>query len=157
MALAIVIRVYPSAVLDVFGPDDKHLKALAYKMGVEKNIYFHTEIPQLQLAEYMRQSMALILYSKYETFGCVIAEANACGIPVIVSDIPVFHETVMEGINGIFAKANDPQVLAARMIEIIKDRASFNTENIIAQSSRYSYEKVGKQFSDWYGEILSKI
>jgi glycosyltransferase involved in cell wall biosynthesis len=155
-AFAIVRRTYPLAVLDIFGPENKQLRRFAAELHAENSINFHNEIPQQQLAEFVRQSLALVLYSDYETFGCVIIEANACGIPVIVSDIPVFHETVTEGINGIFVRANDPDALAERMIEMIKTRSSFNSNAIVAASSKYSYEKVGKQFSDWYEEILSK-
>jgi glycosyltransferase involved in cell wall biosynthesis len=108
------------------------------------------------LADFVRQSLALVLYSSYETFGCVIIEANTCGIPVVVSDIPVFHETVTEGVNGIFVKPNDPVALAERMIEMIKTHSSFNSNTIAATSSKYRYEKVGKQFSDWYDEMLAK-
>ena len=156
-AFAIVHQAYPSAILDIFGPDNRQLIEFAEKLSSANNIHFHTEVPQQQLAGFIRQSLALILYSSYETFGCVIIEANACGIPVIVSDIPVFHETVTEGINGFFAKVNDPQALAEKMIEVINVRASFNSNSIAATSSKYSYEKIGKQFSDWYNEILSKI
>jgi glycosyltransferase involved in cell wall biosynthesis len=155
-AFSKLIRTYPSAVLDIFGPDDNRLRDLAVEWQAEKNIHFHTEIPQPQLSEFVKQSLALILYSSYETFGCVIIEANACGIPVVVSDIPVFHETVTEGINGIFVKPNDPAALAAKMIEMIKTRSSFNSKAIAEATSKYSYEKVGKRFSDWYHEILSK-
>lgn len=155
-AFAIVKRAYPSAVLDIFGPGEKQLKDLATELQAEPNIHFHSEIPQQQLAEFIRQSLALVLYSSYETFGCVIIEANACGIPVVLSDIPVFHETVTEGINGIFVRPNDPGALAERMIEMIKTRASFNSQAIASASSKYGYEKVGKQFSDWYTEILSE-
>jgi glycosyltransferase involved in cell wall biosynthesis len=153
-AFSIVLKTYPLAVLDIFGPDHQQLKSLAVELKAEKNINFHNEIPQQQLAEFVRQSLALVLYSNYETFGCVIIEANACGIPVVVSDIPAFHETVTEGVNGIFVKKNDAGALAARMIEMIKTRSSFNSNAIVSASSKYSYEKVGKQFSDWYNEIL---
>lgn len=155
-AFTIVKKTYPSAVLDIFGPDEKRLKGLAIELQAEKNIQFHNEMPQQELAEFVRRSLALVLYSSYETFGCVIIEANACGIPVVLSDIPVFHETVTDGVNGIFAKPNDPEALAERMIEMIKTRSSFNSHTIVSTSSKYSYEKVGKQFSDWYDEILSK-
>ena len=155
-AFAIVKKSYPSVILDIFGSDDKRLKSIAAEWQVEKNIHFHNEIPQEQLAGFVRQSIALILYSSYETFGCVVIEANACGIPVVVSDIPVFHETVTEGVNGIFVKPNNAGSLAERMIEIIKTRASFDSKAIAATSSKYSYEKVGKQFSNWYNEILSE-
>ncbi len=155
-AFAIVTKAYPSAILDIFGPGEKRWKDFAVELQAEKNIHFHGEIPQQQLAGFVRQSLALVLYSSYETFGCVIIEANACGIPVVLSDIPVFHETVTEGINGIFAKPKDAGALAERMIEMIKTRSSFNSHAIAATNSKYNYEKVGKQFSDWYNEILSK-
>jgi glycosyltransferase involved in cell wall biosynthesis len=155
-AFAIVKRTYPSALLHIFGPDEKLLKNMVSELQLENNIIFHNEIPQVQLAEFVRKSTALILYSSYETFGCVIIEANACGIPVIVSDIPVFHETVTEAVNGVFAKVNDPVALAERMTELIKNRASFNGKAIAAASAVYSYENVGKRFSNWYNEILSK-
>ena len=32
-----------------------------------------------------------------------ITEALALGVPVVVSDLPVFHEQVVEGTNGYFA------------------------------------------------------
>ena len=156
-AFAIVKNLYPLANLDIFGPEIKHLTELARTMQSEKNVHFHKEVPQPQLAEFIRQSLALILYSSYETFGCVIIEANACGVPVIVSDIPVFHETVEEGVNGTFAKVNDPIALAERMIEMIKNRSSFDGNTIATKASLgYSYAIVGKQFSDWYSEILLK-
>ena len=114
-------------------------------------------MPQQQLSELIGQSLSLILYSSYETFGCVIIEANACGIPVVVSDIPVFHETVEEGFNGFFVKRNDPEALAERMITMIKNRSLFNSDAIAKKTaSLYNYETVGKKFSDWYVEILSK-
>ena len=156
-AFASVKRVYPLAVLDIVGPEKESLKLLVEALQLEKNIQFHNEVPQQQLADYLRQSIALILYSSYETFGCVVIEANACGIPVIVSDIPVFYETVTEGLNGTFVKTKNPQALADRMIEMIKTQGSFNSNAIAAASSTYSYEKVGKQFSSWYSEMLSTV
>lgn len=156
-AFAIFNKAYPLAILDIVGPEKESLKLLVQELQLEKNIQFHNEVPQEQLAEFLRQSIALILYSSYETFGCVVIEANACGIPVIVSDIPVFHETVTEGLNGTFVKTNDPQALADRMIEMIKTQGSFNSNAIAAASSTYSYEKVGKQFSSWYSEMLSTV
>jgi len=155
-AFAIVQKKYSEARLDIVGPENAVLKALVTKLNAENYIQFHNEVPQTQLAAYVRQSTALILFSSYETFGCVIIEANACGIPVIVSDIPTFHETVTAGINGVFAKANNVNDLAEKMIGVAAGIVSFNKETIAAGSEKYSYEKVGKQFSDWYTKLLSK-
>lgn len=154
-AFAIVLNKYPAAVLDIFGPFNKQLEDLVSEKQLEKNIQFHREIPQQQLADFVRRSIALILFSSYETFGCVIIEANACGIPVIVSDIPTFHETVKEGVNGIFVRSFQPEDLAGKMIGMIISSRTFNSDAITRTASKYSYENVGKQFSDWYSEILS--
>jgi glycosyltransferase involved in cell wall biosynthesis len=156
-AFVIVQKKYISATLTIVGPENKQLKALVNKLQLKENVLFCTEVPQQQLAELIRQSVALILYSRYETFGCVIIEANACGVPVIVSDIPVFHETVIEGLNGTFAKRNNPQSLAEKMIETITKKDSFDRSSIAATSLKYRYEKIGKQFSDWYEQVLLKL
>ena len=113
-------------------------------------------MPQQQLAAHINECDALILYSRYETFGCVIIEANACGIPVIVSDIPVMHEIVEEGRNGILAKENDADALAETLKKFIEQKFSFN-KSLIAQqtSATYSYKKVAEQFIEFYSSVMS--
>lgn len=155
-AFAIVLNKYPEAVLDIFGPENKQLENIVIEKQLEKSIHFYREIPQPELAEYVRKSIALILFSRYETFGCVIIEANACGVPVIVSNIPVFHETVTEGVNGIFVKTFDPIDLAEKMIEMIKTRTAFDSATIVNTISKYRYEMVANQFSELYDNVLSK-
>ena len=156
-AFKIVFESYPTAELKIFGSTRAAIVQLAKDLGIESRVFFHAEVPQQVLAEQIRKSVALILYSHYETFGCVVAEANACGVPVIVSDIPVFHETVREGVNGYFAMPNDADALATTMKTILKNRSLFNSHSIALTSvSKYNYEVVGKQFSDWYREVTQK-
>src|SRR5690606_34231878 len=90
----------PAARLAVFGSVKQEIVNKAAALGLADAVSFHPEVAQSVLAEQMNKSAALILYSSYETFGCVIIEANACGVPVIASDIPVFHETVADTVNG---------------------------------------------------------
>jgi glycosyltransferase involved in cell wall biosynthesis len=124
-------------------------------LALGNSVTFHDEVPQQMLADNMRDSVALILYSDYETFGCVVIEANACGIPVIVSDIPVFHETVKEGVNGFFAEPRNSDALAERMMEIIKMRSSFDSNQISNMTAmKYSYPVIGKKITDWYQQVL---
>lgn len=154
-AFQMVVENYPDAFLEIFGSQKKEIVKLSEALHLQNNVSFYQEVSQTVLAEHMNLADALILYSSYETFGCVIIEANACGVPVIVSDIPVFHETVHEGENGYFVKANDPVALAEKMMSLIKNHSSFNREKIVSMTRiKYSYEIVGKQFSNWYNEIL---
>lgn len=157
-AFKIVTTYYPEAKLDVIGSIDEKLLAMVKQMGIESKVTFQKEKSQQLLANDIRKAKALILYSHYETFGCVIIEANACGTPVIVSDIPVFHEIVIEKENGLFAKPNDPEDLAVKMLDIIKTRSSFDSKAIASMTGlKYSYETIGRKFSDWYTEVLKKV
>lgn len=150
-----VKQIHSGAELVIFGSLNKEDMQFYESPGQDKSVTFHEEVPQQILADNIRESAALILYSDYETFGCVVIEANACGIPVIVSDIPVFHETVEEGVNGFFAEARNSDALAERMLDIIKMRSSFDSEKISNMTAlKYSYPVVGKKIADWYRQVL---
>jgi glycosyltransferase involved in cell wall biosynthesis len=51
----------------------------------------------------------------YETFGLVVAEAFACGVPVIASRIGVMAEIVQEGRTGLHFTPGDPEDLADKV------------------------------------------
>lgn len=148
-------QTHPAITLDIFGSRREEIMQYADKLKLTRQVHFHEEVPQPELAKQLNDAIGLILYSRYETFGCVIIEANACGVPVVVSDIPVFHETVREGENGYFAPPEHPPGLAARMLDIIDYHSSFDANKIAeTTASKYSYAVIGKQISDWYKEIV---
>jgi glycosyltransferase involved in cell wall biosynthesis len=156
-AFGMLQKKFPQAKLVMIGATKNTDPLVKQKASAVKNIEILPEMPQQELVKYLQQSLALILYSGYETFGCVVIEANACGIPVIVSDIPVFHETVKEGVNGYFAQPANAVSLAERMEDIIKNRTDFNNQSVSqTTASRFGYEAVGRQFSNWYGDVLKK-
>lgn len=148
---------YPDVKLVMIGATKNSDPLIMQKASAFQNIEIFPEMPQPELVKYIQQSLALILFSGYETFGCVVIEANACGVPVIVSDIPVFHETVKEGVNGCFAAQGNAASLAERMEYIIRNRVDFNTQSIAgAAAARFGYFAVGRQFSNWYRDVLKK-
>jgi glycosyltransferase involved in cell wall biosynthesis len=155
-AFKIVLDKYPDAVLEVFGSTKKEIVRFSDGLQLTDKVRFHEEVPQQLLAKELNQSVALILYSSYETFGCVLIEANACGVPVIVSDIPVFHENIQESVNGFFVKPHDPAALAGKMIWAIENRPLIDSRAVATMTgSKFSYSKVGEQFSNWYKDILA--
>ncbi|MCP9751438.1 glycosyltransferase [Ferruginibacter sp. HRS2-29] len=143
----------PRFVLRLFGPLSIECKTLIRTCGISDHIIHEGEVSQQVLAAAMRASDAFIMYSRYETFGNVIIESNACGLPVIASDIPVFRETIIENINGIFAGKDDPAMLAEKMLQMMQGKIIFNKQVVIDSAAKYHYEVVGQQFSQLYESI----
>lgn len=143
--------------LDIFGPLNKWVVDKVNTLGLSECIFFHGEVPQTELARFMQKAQALILYSRYETFGCVVIEANACGIPVIVSDIPVLQEKVEDTINGFIAGKENSASLAEKIILFINGQTAFDPVKISQQASqKYSYQTVGLLFHNWYKQCCNK-
>lgn len=155
-AFAIVKQKGYTFSLDIIGPETMELNQLVMDNSLSNQIHFHKEVPQTELARFVQGAEALILFSRYETFGCVLIEANACGVPVIVSDIPVLHENIEDTVNGLFASNEDPFDLSEKIIYLITNKNLFDRKKIsIHTLEKYRFEIAGMQFNKWYNECLN--
>jgi glycosyltransferase involved in cell wall biosynthesis len=143
--------------LIIFSNETEAIKQLSKQYDLENKIEHYTEVRQDEMVKKMQMADALVLFSRYETFGCVVAEANACGLPVIVSDIPTMHELVKEKVNGIFAANENAEDLAQKLLWFIQNKNAFATSEIAnVTNALYNYNKVGQQLNDWYHQVLAK-
>ncbi len=143
--------------LDLFGPDTAEVHQWIREHGLEEQIVFHGEKPQSTLAGVLARADALVLYSRYETFGCVIIEANACGVPVVVPDTALMQELVIQGVNGLLVKPHNPKALAEALEQLAERRITFDPERIRESSLKYGMEKVGKQYVMIYDQLLDQL
>jgi phosphatidylinositol alpha-mannosyltransferase len=58
-----------------------------------------------------------------ESFGIVLVEALAAGLPVVASDITGYSEVIRGGEEGLLVPAQDPQALAAATARVLDDPA----------------------------------
>ena len=91
-----------------------------------------------------------VLPSTEETWGLVVNEAMACGLPVIVSDrVGSAPDLVREGRNGFVVPAGDADSLAQRALQVLRDEAllgrlaTCSTELITA----FTPERAAEQFA----------
>jgi glycosyltransferase involved in cell wall biosynthesis len=154
-ALKLVIQQGYRTEMRVHGPDRPQLKKMVSDLALEDAVTFLQEAPQTVIADSMRWAHAFILYSRYESFGNVIIEANACGLPVIVSDYPTFREIIIEGVTGITAAGKNPKALAEKMIFTMDNYQSFNTTLIAAATiEKYGFDSIGRQLDEVYKKIF---
>ena len=82
-ARASAVRPWSRLVIVGEGPDEAALRVLAHQCGVAQSVEFTGALPPAGVRERMWQANAFVLASAFETFGVVLVEALATGIPVI--------------------------------------------------------------------------
>lgn len=137
----------------IIGPEAPLFKQMAGESGIGDSVQWLPETDQHGVAREMQNADAIILYSSYESFGCVNIEANASGTPVIVSDIPAFREYLTDGFNAIFVPLNNIEKLAEEIANFIKGKRLFNSGLIASKATDFSFANVGKIFYRVYKEL----
>jgi phosphatidylinositol alpha-mannosyltransferase len=56
-----------------------------------------------------------------ESFGLILAEAMAAGVPVVASDIPGFDEVVEDGVDGLLVPPRQPEAVADAVARVLRD------------------------------------
>ena len=74
-----------------------------------------------ELAKAYASSDIFVFPSTTDTFGNVIIEAQAAGLPVIVSDVGGPRELVTDGVNGFVTKGRDVADFTAAIRRLVED------------------------------------
>lgn len=155
-AFAEVKKVTPHFTLNLVGPLPESISELINELGLGANVTLWNERNYQEVAEIMQQSDVFVFFTRHETFGCVIIEANACGLPVIVSDLEVTRELIKDHFNGVFVQSENVEALAAKILLMIRQHQQFDPLAISLQTrNKFNYQSIGKQFIDWFSSIQS--
>jgi phosphatidylinositol alpha-mannosyltransferase len=91
-----------------------------------------------------------------ESFGIVLAEAMAAGVPVVASDLPGYRAVLGDGESGRLVPPNAPALLADALYEILGDQAE--RERLAAAglivAERLSWRRVTDQILEAYEDAL---
>ena len=138
-------------VLTIIGPAKEKFKKLIESLSLEKEVVFTGEISYADVAKEVSNSDAMVHFTRYETFGCVIAESLCCGVPVIVSDLDVTRELVTDGINGLLVTESDVKDLAHKILYFMETGLQINSKQVSEENQqRFNYNKIGRMFDDLY-------
>jgi glycosyltransferase involved in cell wall biosynthesis len=113
-AFAEVRDAVPGARLRLVGPRGDAPRLLA-KLGSER-ISLAGPLDQRGLAAELNHAGCLVLPSRHDSFGMVVAEALAAGVPALVSEMVGAKDLVKAGENGWVVPVDDAAALARRML-----------------------------------------
>jgi len=121
-AFLLMIKKYPDLKLELHG-DGKQKNEIINFIASHNllNNVFLTKPEYLLERIYEGVDLLVVPSISLEGFGLVIIEAMSFGIPVVVSDLPVFLETIINFKTGLVFEHNNPVDLRNKIIEIVED------------------------------------
>ncbi|AQQ52119.1 glycosyltransferase [Planococcus lenghuensis] len=138
-------------------PYDERLRTAVN--GAEGQVQFLGPQTQEQLAELFNAATATLVPSHYESFGMVAAEAQACGSPVIASNVGGLKNVVRDGITGLLTEGGNAHDLAVAMEvlavnSILAERMSRRAEEVANQE--FQWPSISKQVNSLY-EVIADV
>jgi glycosyltransferase involved in cell wall biosynthesis len=124
---------------------------------LEERICSWGMVNQRKLVSVFRSADCLLLPSRFDAFGMVVAEAMACGVPAIVSDMVGAKELIEEGHNGFIVPAGNCEALVERMRWCILNATAVRNMSIAARAAaeRYSWVNYRRRLLAAVWEVLS--
>lgn len=123
-AFRLVLEKRPEATLVIAGggEEESYLKRLAADLRLsDSKVQFLGRVSEENKVKLLQSSWVLVNPSFMEGWGIVIIEANACGTPVVASDIPGLRDSVRNDSTGYLVEYGDSPAFAERILTIIRD------------------------------------
>lgn len=160
-AVRIVKEKRPDIPLEVriAGKGDYELQyhQLAKELGIDDIVKWLGFISQEKAAKEWANMDCGIIYSESESFGVSAVEAQASGIPVIISDIPGLEEATKPGFTSIVLPRKDILKLAEQIIDLYDHpaiRKEIGEEGRKFVSQTYEINKCFAQVEKYYQQLL---
>ncbi|RLF74337.1 MAG: hypothetical protein DRN55_00585 [Thermoplasmata archaeon] len=158
-SFARVKREVDGAVLVVVGegPQEKKLKRLVRRLGVEEAVYFLGSVPFEDLKRLYATADLFVFHSRWEGQGLVILESMASGTPCVSSNVGGVREMIRQGVDGYYVDVGDTAGMAKRIVELLKnperreEMAQLGMERI---RSEWSWQRIAERYDVIYKEIM---
>lgn len=137
------------------GKEENACRQLIQEKQLEKTIQLKGTAKREEIAKQMGRSAFLFLFSDFENQPCVISEAQASGIPVVVPDLKGIKEFMKDDLGLLFPQKNR-EAFKKACRQMIQNYHTYNRENIRAYAlEKFSEEIIAKQFYHAYQQTLS--
>lgn len=104
------------------GAGEAELRSRVAALGLTDRVVFHGFLQSEGVARVLAQGLALILPSIEEQFGNVVIEAQAMGLPVLISDVAGARDALVRNWqNGFVFEPDNPEALARFMALLDED------------------------------------
>ena len=130
------------------------LQKLAERLDITENVDFRVNISEIEKIEMLETAKVLVQPSPIEGFSIVVAEANSCGTPVVVSD-GVPSDVVHDHFNGLVYPFGNIEALATGIDKLLNNEAVWTTmsTNAYEWAKQFTWKKSVSKFE----KVLRKM
>lgn len=158
-ALPKIREEFPSAhlVLVGDGPLKDDLRGLVFSLNLQNHVEFKGLLPHKFVVEEMKKSSVFICPSLAEGLGIVFIEAQACGMPVIGTNVGGIPDVIQSGNNGLLIPPRNTGAIVDAIKKIFKDQhlTNYLVLNARQNSLKFEWRNISEQVSDVYLGHLS--
>ena len=128
--------------------------------GVGERVHFLGAVPHSELPGVLRAADLFLLTTEPpESFGIVLIEAMACGLPAIASDYPGVRAVIDEGETGLVVERGDPGAVAAALEELARSgperRAKMGERGRSRAVAEWSWPRLVDRMDGAYAEAIA--
>jgi glycosyltransferase involved in cell wall biosynthesis len=157
-----ISKIYEDAVLCVIGSGDMRtrLNEKVKSLDLSDKVVFLGEVDYDDMPLYYNSATILLHPTEFESYGMVVLEAMACGLPVVASDIPALKE-VGEGA-ALLLPLGDWDVWIKEIDKLLGDKSLRKEMSLVGKekAKQHIWEKKGEEFEKFIkkaAQIKSKI
>ena len=140
------------------GDYKRELEEMVGRLHLNNFVKFTGFVPQSEKVKILRESYISIYPSLIEGWGLVNIEANACGTPVVASNVPGLKDSVNNGVSGLLYKYGDIDDLTSKILHIIETPKIYEKfrQGALNWAKQFQWENTGRETLDYIEQILGK-
>jgi len=134
----------------------KKYRQAAQRAGIAGQVIFTGVVTRDRLSDLYRAGDLYMMLSQFDTFGMVVLEAMAEGLPVIVSSNVGAKDLVQEGKNGfVIADTSNRDLIASKIQMMFDDAVRLRMSDAAYQTAtQNTWARTAAKYSDIYTEVL---
>lgn len=134
------------------------LQDLAHALGIADLVRFETPqggpFHRDRLRDWYVAADAVAVPSHNESFGLVALEAQACGTPVVATDVGGLRTTVVDGTSGLLVPGHGTDGWAAALRRAVEDRPRLS-RGALAHAAGFSWHRTAEGLLATYRDALA--
>ena len=134
------------------------LQDLAHALGIADLVRFETPqggpFSRDRLRDWYRAADVVAVPSHNESFGLVALEAQACGTPVVATDVGGLRTTVADGASGLLVAGHSADSWAAALSRAVAARTALSL-GAVAHAAQFSWSRTADGLLSTYRDALA--